>query len=147
MEVFFKINPRPEDLAGTVKTRLLNARRAGMTSAVTGLEARAVVNAPVRTSNLVNARTTEVSDDGLRGIIRFTAMYARYVHEGTGLYGPHKTKIIPKAKKFLYWPGAAHPVKSVRGMKGRQFLARAAKETDIVRLYRIGMQDYLGGTK
>lgn len=54
--------------------------------------------------------------------------YARWVHDGTGLYGPLKRKIVPRTKKALHWKGAAHPVKSVKGMKPRPFLAQAAEE-------------------
>lgn len=54
--------------------------------------------------------------------------YARYVHDGTGLYGPLRRKIVPKTRKALHWPGAAHPVKSVKGMRARPFLAEAAEE-------------------
>ncbi|MBL7400851.1 hypothetical protein IL380_24525, partial [Escherichia coli] len=46
----------------------------------------------------------------------------------TGLYGPMRRKIVPKTKKALHWKGAAHPVKSVQGMKPRPFLAQAAEE-------------------
>ncbi len=145
MEFFYKIDPKPEELMGKVKKQVLRARRAGMINAVTGIEARAVKNAPVRTSNLANARTTEVSEDGLKGVIRFGAPYAEYVHEGTGLYGPHKTKIIPKSKKALYWPGEAHPWKNVRGMKGRPFLTDAAAEIDVAKLYGQGMENFLSG--
>lgn len=145
MEFFYKIDPKPEELMGKVKKQVLAARRAGMTNAVTGIEARAVKNAPVRTSNLANARTTDVSENGLRGVIRFIEPYAEHVHEGTGLYGPHRTKIIPKSKKALYWPGATHPWKSVKGMKGRPFLADAAADVDVAKLYQVGMQNYLSG--
>lgn len=145
MEFFYKIDPKPEELMGKMKGQILRARRAGMTNAVTGIEALAVKKAPTRTSNLANARTTEVSEDGLRGTIRFIAPYAEYVHEGTGLYGPHKTKIIPKSKKALYWPGAAHPWKSVRGTKGRPFLTDAAAEIDVAKLYGQGMENFLSG--
>lgn len=145
MEFFYRIEPKPAEFMDRMKRRIVRARRAGMTAAVTGIEALAVKKAPARTSNLVNARTTEVAPDGLKGVIRFTARYAEYVHEGTGLHGPHKTRIIPKSKKALYWPGAAHPWKSVRGMTARPFLADAAAEADMAKLYRDGMEDYLSG--
>lgn len=52
--------------------------------------------------------------------------YAKWLEEGTGLYGPHKQRytIRPKNKKALFWPGAAHPVKSVNhpGMRPRAII-------------------------
>lgn len=29
------------------------------------------------------------------------APYAKWVHDGTGLYGPHKKRIVPRSKKAL----------------------------------------------
>lgn len=54
-----------------------------------------------------------------------------YVREGTGLYGPKKQLIKPTAKKALFWPGAAHPYRSVKGMRANDFvkpvIARASE--------------------
>jgi len=48
--------------------------------------------------------------------------YARYVHDGTRAH-----QILPNAKKALYWPGAAHPVRSVQhpGTRAQPFLTDA----------------------
>src|SRR5579884_3847285 len=46
----------------------------------------------------------------------------KFVRFGTGLYGPRGERIVPKTKKALYWPDAAHPVKSVRGMEPNDFV-------------------------
>lgn len=51
--------------------------------------------------------------------------YAIFVHQGTGLWGPFKRRITPIRKKALYWPGAAHPVKSVKGQPPQPFLNTA----------------------
>ncbi len=44
-----------------------------------------------------------------------TSGYGGFLEIGTGLFGPHKRRIVPKRKKALFWKGAAHPVKSVKG--------------------------------
>ena len=119
------------------------ARRAGMINVVSEIEARAIRYAPVRTSNLANSGTSDVNADGSIGTVSFTARYAGYVHQGTGLYGPRKKKIGPINKKALYWPGAAHPVRSIRGMKPNPFLARAAEESDIPQLFIEGAEKYI----
>lgn len=121
--------------------------RAGMQNLVSEIEARAVKEAPVRTSHLVNSITSEVSKNGLQGIVRATARYAEYVHEGTGLFGPAKREIVilPKKKKALAWPGGRHPVKSVKqkGQKPNPFLVRAAANVDATALFAEGMMNHI----
>lgn len=50
-----------------------------------------------------------------------SSSYAIAVHEGVG-----PRTITPVNKKALYWPGAAHPVKSVNnpGFAGRKYIER-----------------------
>jgi len=45
-----------------------------------------------------------------------------YLRVGTGLYGPYNQRIYPRTKKALYWPGAAHPVASIAGMRPNDFV-------------------------
>jgi len=161
MKVFFKFDPTPEQMAKRFGEHAQGARRAGFINVVTMIEAIATKKAPVRTSNLANSHTSDVNANATRGFVRFTAPYAKYVHEGTGLYGPHKTKIVPKeirngrdaqgrfvskgttGKKALFWPGAAHPVRAVRGMEGQPFLREAAEEADLQRLFSEGVNNYM----
>jgi len=116
---------------------------AGMTHVVEEVEARAVKETPVRTSNLVNSITSHVARGGTQGVVRAVAKYAEYVHEGTGLYGPHKRVIVPTTKKALFWPGAAHPVRSVKGMRPRPFFTLALKGLKAGDLMRDGIMAYL----
>lgn len=62
--------------------------------------------------------------------------YARWVHDGTGIYGPRKRRITPKRGKVLVFPSKTHGrrkgkyagkvvVRSVKGMVGNPFLADA----------------------
>lgn len=124
-----------EDVAG--------GKRAGMITVLEEVRAKAAPHVPIRTSNLANSGTTEVSADGTEGVLRYTAAYGEFVHEGTGLFGPKKQKITPKNKKALYWSGAAHPVKSVKGMKPRPFLDQGLAETNIQSEFETGLQNYL----
>ena len=43
--------------------------------------------------------------------------YARYVEYGTGIYGPKKTKIVPKTARVLAWQSQARFLYGVRGGK------------------------------
>jgi len=66
--------------------------------------------------------------------------YARYVEEGTGLYGPRKRKIVPKRGKLLAWKGGGSRLtgrgpgaswrfaRSVRGRKATPYLVPGAKK-------------------
>jgi HK97 gp10 family phage protein len=115
----------------------------GMTNLVEEIEARAVKEIPVKTGNLIHSVTSTVSADGKRGEIRATAKYAGYVHEGTGLFGPFGKKIFPTIKKALFWPGAAHPVKSVKGQKPNPFFTRALQKTRPQQIFEAGVWGYL----
>lgn len=46
-----------------------------------------------------------------------------HVEQGTGLFGPHHQVIVPTTKQALYWPGARHPVASVKGQRAQPFIA------------------------
>jgi len=137
------LNQDPNQLFKSLQGDMKPARKAGMTNWLTTVEAVAVKDAPKRTSNLARTRTSNVNDDGSRGTLAFTAPYAEWVHDGTGLYGPHKTKIVPTTKKALFWPGARHPVRSTKGMRGNPFVRKAKDSVNGDDLYRDGMQNYL----
>lgn len=74
---------------------------------------------PWRTGFLVQSFRAEQT----AGMLRWfpTASYAPYVEFGTA---PHV--ILPKEKKALYWPGAAHPVRRVNhpGTRANPFMER-----------------------
>lgn len=51
-----------------------------------------------------------------------------YVVNGTGIYGPRGSRIVPVQAKALYWEGAEHPYKSVAGQKPNDFVTPALAE-------------------
>lgn len=66
--------------------------------------------------------------------------YALYVHEGTGIYGPKKTRIFPKKAKALVWKSAVYghkkgkfagkvTARSTKGMAGNKFLTAALPDS------------------
>lgn len=85
---------------------------------------------PKVTENLYESGTVEIHGGGLNteGTIKYTAFYAPFVEKGTGLFGPKKQRIFPKSGQALFWPGAAHPVKSIKGMKAQPYLGPAFEE-------------------
>lgn len=74
--------------------------------------------------------------EGMSVRIGTNVYYARWVHDGTGIYGPRKMVIKPKRAKALVWRSQLHGqksgkfrgyvvVKSVKGMRPNPFLAAA----------------------
>jgi hypothetical protein len=60
--------------------------------------------------------------------------YARYVHDGTGIYGPHHQLIEPKTAKALRWQGNAGEfvfAKHVKGIPPNPFLRDALAATKL----------------
>lgn len=58
--------------------------------------------------------------------------YATYVHEGTGIYGPKHTPIVPRNGRFLVFTPRGSSVtvfaRSVRGVPPRPFLREALED-------------------
>lgn len=148
-----KLSIKPDADLGRVIRRLgddfENAIPYGLTFLVEDVEAAASDEAPKQTRNLVNAITSFVTKGGRQGVVRVTdaAPYAIFVHEGTGLYGPRKQKIViePTEKKALFWPGARHPVRRVvqLGQKPNPFMARGVATVKGAQSFREGLMAYL----
>lgn len=64
-------------------------------------------------------------------IVAFPVRYSRWVHDGTGLYGPRRTLIKPKhATRLRFKPRGSRRyvyAKAVKGMKPNRFLLNALK--------------------
>lgn len=90
------------------------------------VEGRAKKLAPKRSGNLWRSIISKIT--GNKGVVKATAEYARFVHQGTGIYGEYAHPIVPVKKKALMWAGAAHPFRSVKGQKANPFLLNALEE-------------------
>lgn len=92
------------------------------------LEAETRKASPVDTGRLQGSWVNNTSQDEVQ--LTTSAKYARYVDEGTGLYGPYKTLIYPKNKNgslmFKSGDGVTH-IKYSRGIKGRHYVDKAIK--------------------
>lgn len=74
--------------------------------------------------------TVLVNRGGLPAVLVGTNVeYARYVHDGTGIYGPRRRPIRPVTHRFLrFKPKGSNRyvyAKQVRGMRPNPFLAKA----------------------
>lgn len=89
--------------------------------------------APRRINNAILRDTTKARPVTWRGLpasrIGTPVRYARFVHDGTGLFGPKKRRITPRTKKALRFKpkGSARFVvrRSVAGMVANPFLKDA----------------------
>lgn len=142
-----KITPSVKRLLDQPEETMRQSIWSGLTNLVEEIEARAVKEAPVKSSHLVNSITSSVAHDAKKAEVSVTASYAEYVHGGTGLFGPLKRRIFPRTKKALFWPGAAHPVRSIKGMKPNPFLTRALNKIRPQKVFEDGVLAYLKRTE
>ena len=138
-----EITPNLKKFLEKPSVHLSDAMRSGMINLVEEIEARAKKEAPVKSSNLLNSITSNVSTDGKKGEVRATAPYAEFVYRGTGLYGPYKQLIRPTTKKALFWPGALHPFRSTKGQKPNPFFDRALSKIDLQAKFGEGIFNHL----
>lgn len=84
-----------------------------------------------RTGNLSRSVGVEVviANGGAGVRIGTDLSYARFVHDGTGIYGPNHQLIKPQSKKALAFDGrgGAVVVASSRGQRGTRFLIEALR--------------------
>jgi len=100
-DIHFKVTPDPNKLARELKGDAEGAISAGMAHVLAAIEAESVEETPVKEGDLVDSITNYLTDGGRTGILKATARHAGWVHEGTGIYGPHKQPIRPKSGKAL----------------------------------------------
>jgi hypothetical protein len=117
----------PVSLKAMTKTTLFKA--AVTTQNIARLET------PVKTGRLRNSISIALTDN--KAVVFTKVNYGVYVHQGTGIYGPHRAPIIPKQKKIMATtknPGwgtrnkAGYYIigKSVKGQRPNPFMKRAA---------------------
>ncbi len=142
--IVITIEPPLNELAAKISFDIHGSVQSGVYFLAEAIREKAQAEAPVRTSNLVNSIVPpSFSDGGMVATIKATAPYALFVHRGTGIYGPYATPIVPVNKKALFWPGAAHPVRSVKGMKPNPFFTRAIEKTNVQAVFEAAVQKYL----
>lgn len=113
---------------------------AGLHRVVAAIEAEALAITPIVTGNLQQSIFSTVNEGQMSGEVGASSEYALFVHQGTGIYGPHKTPIMPVEKDALFWKGAPHPMYSVKGMKGRPFMTEAIEKVNIAEEFLKGAE-------
>jgi len=86
--------------------------------------------APHDTGRLAGSIRARVGGRGgsLQGVVEATAPHARWVHDGTGIYGP-RHRAIQSRGRLMAWRGNGEDVfaRRVRGMPPNPFLKDAAE--------------------
>lgn len=83
--------------------------------------------APFKTGNLqTDIQVINVSSKSVTIGNTLKASYAKFVHNGTGIYGPKKRKITPKKARALKTPYGFK--KSIKGQKPNPYLENAFNE-------------------
>lgn len=110
-----------------IQARAIAALTGAVTKAAYALQGDCQAQTPVETGTLKASIHVEGPDVGAMSVEAKVATggesstYAIAVHEGIA-----PRTITPTNKQALYWPGAAHPVKSVNhpGFAGRKYIER-----------------------
>jgi HK97 gp10 family phage protein len=136
-----KISPELLKLGNNLEAGI----QAGLLRAAGVVEAADVAEAPVRTGNLADRIRKYL--EGRRAHIVSTAPYSIHVHQGTGIYGPHKTKIVPTTKKALAFQigGKTLIRRSVKGQKANPFMTRGLNKVErrLPDIFGQAIQEYL----
>ena len=136
-----KISPELLKLGNNLEAGI----QAGLMRAAGAVEAAAVETAPVTTGNLAN-RIRKYFESH-RAIVKATAPYSIFVHEGTGIYGPHRTRIVPTTKKALAFQigGKTLIRRSVKGQKANPFMKRGLNKVErrLPDIFGQAIQEYL----
>lgn len=109
---------RDAEKSGADSSKLV---KAAIVNSVNRIQSEARRLAPHRTGTLQRSIMVDVNYP--EGKVEVNEKYGAYLEEGTGVYGPKGSRIVPVTAKVLAWKGAAGMVfaKSTKGMKARPF--------------------------
>jgi hypothetical protein len=147
MADFIRVEQRGDenifDVIGNMPDKAVRLLRATIEDIADRIESQAIINAPEDTGEL-KAHAVERVDNkrriqgpgGLvvRSVLSVpkTPVYAKWVHDGTGIYGPKGTPIVPKKANFMRFQidGKWFAKRSVRGQRPQPYLKEAAETVE-----------------
>jgi len=76
-----------------------------------------------RTGTLQRSVLAEIDPDGMSATVSVAEKYGIFIEQGTGIFGPLGTPIVPKRARVLAWKGSGGMVfaRSVKGIKAKPF--------------------------
>lgn len=98
-----------------------------------GYQATARQLAPIDKGGLrasIQVTPASWSGNSAKGSVGTNLNYAIFQEQGTGVYGPYHTPIVPKTKKALAWysGGKWHFAKSVKGSRPRWYMKGSVEQ-------------------
>ena len=125
-----QLNALFQSRTGPLARRMLRSGTRVANQAKKNLMGRGLAPRRVNTGRLLNSITVRtVMVNGLPAAeVGTNVEYAKWVHSGTGIYGPRAAKIYPVHGDYLRWKnkrGAYVYARSVRGMEANHFLTDA----------------------
>lgn len=119
--------------SGPLARRMLRSGTRVANQAKKNLLGRGIAPRRVNTGRLLNSITVRIVmvNNLPAAEVGTNVHYAKWVHSGTGIYGPRASKIYPVHGDFLRWKnkrGAYVYARSVRGMEANHFLSDALHE-------------------
>jgi hypothetical protein len=143
ISIRLKISPDIKTVIEAVSSEIQSGIDRGFLSVLEHAGEEAKTLAPYRTGRLRGSISAYLTGKR-QGAVVAKAPYSSFLHEGTGIYGPHKKAIVivPQEKEALWWKGALHPVKMVvvKGIKPIPFIKRALQNTLIKTAFEKGFK-------
>ena len=132
------------DLIGSMPDKAVRLLRATIEDIADEIETLAKENAPVGETGVLKANAVDRRDlkrrvSGPGGLVVKTELsvpsrpkYAKWVHDGTGIYGPRGTPIVPKKAQFMVFQidGKWFRKRSVLGQRPQPYLREALEEAE-----------------
>jgi len=142
-ESTIKITPTLKSLLERLGGDIKGGFEAGMSRVLSVAEAHSLDEVPVVTSNLLNSITSFVTDSGRTGVLKATAAYALFVHEGTKPHvirpkNPGGVLAFMVGGNMVFTRKVNHP-----GTKKNPFLQKGVDKTDLGKEFEAGIQGFL----
>lgn len=131
------------DLIGSMPDKAVRLLRATIEDIADRIESQAIANAPEDTGELkahaVERRDLKRRVQGPGGLVvkseisvPSTPKHAKWVHDGTGIYGPRGTPIVPRKARFMRFQidGKWFAKTSVLGQQPQPYLKEAVEEVE-----------------
>jgi hypothetical protein len=132
------------DLIGSMPDKAVRLLRATIEDIADRIENQARANAPEGETGALKAHAVERRDlkrrvQGPGGLVVKSEIsvpdkpkYAKWVHDGTGIYGPRGTPILPKRATFMRFQidGKWFAKRSVLGQQPQPYLKEAVEEIE-----------------
>ena len=127
VQVIIHVN---KDKLQNISEQIPKVKKRGLQLTSQGMMAELKKTSPVKHGLLRSWFYSKITDDEVD--IQTPAKYAKYVNDGTGIYGPYHTPIIhPSIGKHFVFEAGGQIIftRMIRGQKGQHFVERSIEAT------------------